>query len=169
MAMNNPPEEIAPIMIFPTSEDVQIPIKIYTKSKDVAIPRRATTGSAGYDLAANENIMLKSGESARVGTGFSLKIPENYCGHIFSRSGLSFNHGIWVCGGVSVIDSDYHQEVFIPLINVSPDPYEIRRFDRVAQLICRSTPQVDWIPETPHPQPEKGNGKRVGGFGSTGK
>ena len=42
---------------------------------DVALPARAHRGDAGLDLHAAEDVSLKPGERASVGTGIALAIP----------------------------------------------------------------------------------------------
>ena len=63
------------------------------------------------------------------------------------------------------IDADYRGEVMVLLVNLGGEPVEIRRGDRIAQLIVAPVAQaacreVEELPPT---------GRGTGGFGSTGR
>ena len=81
--------------------------EIKAKVGDLArVPLRATSGSAGFDLFANEDITLHVGEIFKVSTGVSLEIPEGFEGQVRSRSGLA-SKGVIVVNSPGTIDSDY--------------------------------------------------------------
>lgn len=131
--------------------------------------KRATDGSAGYDLYADESHYFSIGERKIVKTGISIGLSTQHIesfyefyGRIAPRSGMTLR-GFDV--GAGVIDSDYTGEIGVILINNSGKEQYINQGDRIAQLILEviMTPPViivDSITET----------KRGGaGFGSTGK
>ena len=94
----------------------------------------------------------------------TLNYPVNYFCVEFSRD-LSVSMVIMICSGAGVIDRDYRGNVGVILFNFGVDKFEVRRGDRVAQLICERifTPtllEVEQLDDT-----ERG----AGGFGSTGK
>lgn len=131
------------------------------------IPRRATEGSAGYDLCTciTEPVTIEPGERFVFPTGIALALPKNTAGMIYTRSGLGIKHGIHVTNGVGVIDWDYRGEVRVGLHNLSHDPYTVNPGDRIAQLILTPvlTPEVCEVEELD--ETDRGSG----GFGSTGK
>jgi dUTP pyrophosphatase len=124
-------------------------------------PLRATAGAAGYDLFACEDAMILPGDRELVNTGIIVAVPGMAYARVAPRSGMALR-GIDV--GAGVIDGDYRGAVQVLLINNSPQPYEVKAGDRVAQLIieCIITPRMyvaDCIEET---------ARGAGGFGSSG-
>ena len=67
-------------------------------------PKRATFGSAGWDIHAPEEITLKAGEVTTVTLDLKLWIPMEYYGKFFTRSSMAAAN-VEVMGGV--IDSDF--------------------------------------------------------------
>ena len=132
------------------------------------LPKRATEGSAGFDLfaALKEPIDISPGKICMIPTGIAISIDNpSYLGMICARSGLSVKHGITLANGVGIIDSDYRGEIFIGLHNISSKTYEITPNQRIAQLIIMPILYTG-ITETDHlNETERGQG----GFGSTGK
>lgn len=94
---------------------------------------QAKPGDAGYDITSNETKTVYGRDSRSFSTGLSVAIPEGYVGKVVSRSGLSFKHGIEV--GAGVIDSGYRGEIRIHLHNLGDRPVEIKKGDRIAQLL----------------------------------
>ena len=80
--------------------------------------------------------------------------------------GLSFNEGLAISNQVGVIDSDYVQEIFISLVNLSNSPKRIIHNQRIAQgeLVVHQSYRICEAVEKP-----EFTSNRVGGFGSTGK
>ena len=98
-------------------------------------------------------------------TGIILDIPEMHYVEVFSRSGNSIKRGLTLINSVGIIDEDYTQELFIPIINLSQERIIIRDGDRIAQgILKKSTPCL--IMETTERPKKESN--RNGGFGSTG-
>lgn len=129
-------------------------------------PTRASTGSAGYDLAAAEDVVIEPNTWKGVDTGIILQIPTTECyARIAPRSGLAFKRGIDVLAGV--IDSDYRDSIKVILMNHGPTPFTIKAGDRIAQFIIERvlTPNLVEIPHGHLTSTERG----TGGFGSTGK
>jgi dUTP pyrophosphatase len=129
------------------------------------LPAYATAGAAGMDVVAAEDVTLVPGARHAVATGFALAIPEGYEIQVRPRSGLALKHGITCLNTPGTIDSDYRGEVKVILANLGQEPFEVRRGERVAQLVPapvqRATlDEVDALDET-----QRG----AGGFGSTGR
>lgn len=143
---------------------------IYSKSGEE--PKKATTGSAGYDLKAflEEDIVLQPKSVTLVPTGVYFAIPSNFELQIRSRSGLALNHSIVVLNSPGTVDSDYRGEVKIILANLSDKEYCLRNGDRVAQAVISKLPDVD-IQLISENEFKSLNASERGesGFGSTGK
>jgi dUTP pyrophosphatase len=140
-----------------------MPLGIKKLSYDAILPTRGSDGSVGYDLYSNEDAIVPcQAGNALVGTGLAVRIPDGCYGRVAPRSGLAVKHCIDV--GAGVIDPDYTGEVKVVLFNRGFDNFEIKKGDRIAQLILERC-------ETPHV-------KEIGlleetlrgsdGFGSTG-
>jgi dUTP pyrophosphatase len=65
-----------------------------------------------------------------------------------------------------LIDSGYRDELKVLLINTdSSEPYEVRRGDRIAQLVIKSVEEVVWEEADELDETERGQG----GFGHSGR
>lgn len=125
-------------------------------------PVRTTQQAAGMDLRAAEYNSIEPGERKLISTQLQIMIPENHYGRIAPRSGISLNQQVDVCAGV--IDPDYRGEVKVLLHNHGKNPFNIKKGDRIAQLICEkiSTPIITEVASLP----SSTRGEK--GFGSSG-
>ena len=137
-------------------------LKFKLLSGDATLPTRATTGSAGLDLYASEETSISSGSRRVVKTDLSLAVPMGTYARIAPRSGLAFKHGIDVCAGV--VDSDYRGPLGVVLSNLSDKTFEIKKGDRIAQLIIEQIAILDPVEVDSLDSTTRGSG----GFGSTG-
>lgn len=114
-------------------------MKLRLLSDDAKIPTRATPWDAGADLYSVEDRTIYQGKRVLVRTGIALELADGYVGYVCPRSGLAWNHGITVLNAPGVIDSGYRGEIMVNLINLSdsPIPYEIKRGDKIAQLVIQ--------------------------------
>ena len=69
------------------------------------IPIRSTERSAGYDLFANEDIIIKAGDRALVHTGIACEMADNEYLAIVPRSGLALKKGITVLNTPGTVDA----------------------------------------------------------------
>ena len=135
-------------------------------AEGVPLPHRASSGSAGLDLAAavDASVVLTPGERCLVPTGFVIELPDGYEGQVRPRSGLAVRHGITCLNSPGTVDSDYRGEVKVLLINHGTEPFEVRRGDRIAQLVVAPVSPTVVTEVTELSETERGSG----GFGSTG-
>ena len=127
------------------------------------MPIKANRSDAGFDLYADENKTLFGQTRQTIKTGISLEMPDNLAGLIWPRSGLSVKHGIDVLAGV--IDAGYRGEIMVCLLNTCLDTIEIKRGDRIGQIIFQEVPVISL-----QLREELGSSQRgSNGFGSTGK
>ena len=137
------------------------PLFVKRLNKKAVIPKRATPGSAGYDLSSIENTIVPAYGKQIVKTGLAIKTPEGTYGRIAPRSGVAWKGHIDV--GAGVVDNDYRGEVGIILFNHSDKDYEIKELDKVAQLILERIATPDVIEVEDLDETIRGSG----GFGST--
>jgi dUTP pyrophosphatase len=139
-------------------------VRITRLSSAVALPSYATSGAAGFDLAASVAMTIQPGEVTLVPTGLVIETPPGHFLGIFARSSTPLKRGLMVANGVGVLDSDYcgpHDELKIQLLNATDAPIEVKAGDRLAQGIVLQSPRVEFE-ETEATAPSRG------GFGSTG-
>ena len=139
-------------------------------AQGLPLPGRATPCSAGMDLVAalheNQTVVLHPGDRFLIPTGLAMAIPEGFEGQVRPRSGLALKHGITVLNAPGTIDSDYRNEVKILLVNHGQAPFEIKRGDRIAQLLIAPVPEFEWLPSSAEDLGDTQRG--LGGYGSTG-
>lgn len=127
---------------------------------DDLIPAYQTSGSAGFDIAANEDIELRPMKRMLVSTGiFVHNMPADLELQIRPRSGNAFKHGITVLNSPGTIDQDYTLEVKVLLINLGEDTFRCKRGERIAQGVFKKFERAACIPVL--------SNERIGGFGST--
>lgn len=141
-------------------------IKIKRLYEDSVLPTRGTEKSAGLDLYAHlyDSAVICPGETAKIGAGIAVEIPDGYFGGIYARSGLSINKGIRPANCVGVIDSDYRGEISVAVHNDSQAWQIIKPGDRVAQLIIQPYIECEPVEAEALTDTERGSN----GFGSTG-
>lgn len=130
------------------------------------LPRYLSAGAAGADVVAavEAPLVLAPGERAAVPTGLALAIPEGFEVQVRPRSGLALRWGITLPNAPGTIDSDYRGEVKVLLANAGPEPFVVRRGDRIAQLVVAPVVHAEFEEVAELPRSQRGDG----GFGSTG-
>jgi len=103
-------------------------------------------------------------ERFAIPTGLKVAIPEGWEGQIRPRSGLALRQGLGMPNAPGTIDADYRGELKVLLINLGPDPIEITRGMRVAQMLVTPAPQVEVVLVDDLEDTQRGEA----GFGSTG-
>ena len=143
---------------------MQIPVR--RLDPELPLPVAQHEGDAGLDLLAREGAVLAPGGGrAAVPTGIALAIPAGYAGFVQPRSGLARKHGITCLNTPGLIDAGYRDEISVLLVNTDPtEPFEIKRGDRIAQLVIQRVERVEWHEVETLDNSERG----LGGWGSTG-
>jgi dUTP pyrophosphatase len=132
---------------------------------DLPLPAYAHPGDAGADLVTAVDVTLQPRERALVPTGIAMAVPEGYVALVHPRSGLAARHGLSIVNTPGTIDAGYRGEVKVLLVNLDPsEPIELRRGDRVAQLVIQRVEQAAFAEVEVLPESVRGGG----GYGSTG-
>jgi dUTP pyrophosphatase len=144
---------------------IDIRLQRLPHGEGLPVPSYATEGAAGLDVVAAEELTLAPGQRHAVATGFAIAIPHGYEVQVRPRSGLALKHGITCLNTPGTIDEDYRGEVKVILANLGTEPFEVRRGERIAQLVPAVVTkavfrEVETLTET---------SRGVGGFGSTGR
>lgn len=101
-----------------TTEDIK---SLY---EEIQLPKRATRGSAGYDIFSPVSFTLAPSETIKFPTGIRVQMEENWVLQCFPRSGLGFKYRLQLNNTVGIIDSDYYYSdneghIFVKLTNDS--------------------------------------------------
>ena len=151
------------------TQTVAIQVATLPHFDGLALPAYETALSAGMDVRAaipeDEPITLAPGQRHLTPTGLTIALPAGYEAQVRPRSGLALKHGITCLNTPGTIDHDYRGEVKVILANLGREPFEVRRGERIAQLVPAQVQkaafrEVEILGET-----ERG----AGGFGSTGR
>ena len=143
---------------------VQIKFKMAEGCADLA-PAKAHPDDAAFDLRSRIDAVVQPGRAALIPTGLFLELPEGYESQVRPRSGLALKHCITVLNSPGTIDAGYRGEIASILFNAGETPFEVRRGDRISQMVIAELADValeaaDTLTET---------GRGEGGFGSTGR
>jgi dUTP pyrophosphatase len=138
-----------------------VEIKIKKLRSDAKVPSYANPGDAGMDIYSVEDLILPPKHRAKIKTGISIELPKGYVSLVWDKSGVG-SKGIKVLGGV--LDSGYRGEYIIMLVNLSSENFEIKKGQKVAQILIQKveSPKIKVVDSLT--DSERG----AGGFGSSG-
>ena len=144
-----------------------VAIPVVRLDPSLPLPSYARVGDAGADLVAREDAKLAPrGGRALVPTGVAIALPPGYAGFVQPRSGLALRHGVTCLNTPGLIDCGYRDELRVLLVNTDPSEwYEVRRGDRIAQLVVQHVETVSFEVVDELPPSERG----TGGFGHSGR
>jgi dUTP pyrophosphatase len=129
------------------------------------IPQYASEAAAGMDITSAEELLLEPGKRHAFATGLAIEIPHGFEVQVRPRSGLAIKHGITCLNTPGTIDSDYRGEVKVILINLGEEPFQVRRGERIAQLVPAPVLRAHFSEARELEESVRGSG----GFGSTGR
>ncbi len=144
---------------------IEIELKRLPHGEGLSAPAYATEGAAGLDVVSAEKLTLEPGQRHAVATGFAIAIPPGFEVQVRPRSGLALKHGITCLNTPGTIDEDYRGEVKVILANLGDQPFEVRRGERIAQLVPAPVLKAGFREVEELSQTSRG----AGGFGSTGQ
>ena len=133
---------------------------------NVVLPKRATVGSAGYDIISPKSFILEPGESTKIATGLRVRMEPGWVLLILPKSGLGTKFRSQLDNTCGVIDSDYYfadNEGHI-IISMTNDSKSNKTMEVIAG---KAFAQAIFLPYG-ITEDDVAEGKRTGGFGSTG-
>ena len=140
-------------------------IEVTRLDPGLPLPSYQRVGDAGLDLYAAQDATIPAGARVVLGTGIAVAIPEGYAGFVTPRSGLAARLGMSIVNTPGVVDSGYRGEIKVILINHDTvDVIEVRRGDRIAQMLVVAVVAAELVEVDELPSSERGEG----GHGSTG-
>jgi dUTP pyrophosphatase len=137
-------------------------LQVKLLSENATFPTKGSPLSAGFDLSSAHDTVIKAGTRGLVKLDISIACPPGTYGRIAPRSGLAVKKGIDV--GAGVVDADYRGPVGVVLFNLGDEDFEVKKGDRIAQLILEQVCMVDAVQVEELDETVRG----AGGFGSTG-
>ncbi|MDT4893257.1 MAG: dUTP pyrophosphatase [Pseudonocardiales bacterium] len=143
------------------------PLRVLVQRLDggVALPAYALPGDAGADIVAAQDVIVEPGERAVLPTGIALAVPDGFAAFVHPRSGLAARAGLGLVNAPGTIDSGYRGELKVIVINHDPrERLELRRGERIAQLVFQRVERAQFIEVTELPASVRAGG----GHGSTG-
>ena len=151
-------------MTSPVSVGVR---RVRAHAQPLPLPRYETALAAGMDLRADieDALVLAPLGRALVPTGLALALPPGYEAQVRPRSGLALRHGLTLLNSPGTVDADYRGEVQVLLVNLSSEPFTLRRGERIAQLVVAPVTHASLVELDVLDTTERGEG----GFGSTGR
>ncbi|XP_073921991.1 deoxyuridine 5'-triphosphate nucleotidohydrolase, mitochondrial isoform X2 [Castor canadensis] len=130
------------------AEEGGMRLRFVRLSEHATAPTRGSSRAAGYDLYSAYDYTVPSMEKALVKTDIQIALPSGCYGRV-----------------AGVIDEDYRGNVGVILFNFGKEKFEVKKGDRIAQLICERI----FYPEIEEVQVLDDTERGSGGFGSTGK
>lgn len=147
------PDTISPVRAEPTASGLDLFAYSFDKLYDGA----NIVAEGVLKLYPMSRALINTGIAATAGVGYDLQIRP--------RSGLALKQGLTVLNTPGTLDASYRGTVGVILINLSKDDQEIRKGDRIAQLVV--CPVI--IPDVVEVEDLGETLRGAGGFGSTGK
>jgi dUTP pyrophosphatase len=148
---------------------VKVDIRQLPHGDGLALPAYQSAHAAGLDLLAAlpeaAPMMLAPGKHALIPTALTIALPPGYEAQVRPRSGLAAKHGVTVLNAPGTVDADYRGEISVLLINHGDAPFQIRRGERIAQMVIAPVTRAELIPAASLSATDRG----IGGFGSTGR
>lgn len=139
--------------------------KIYPL-KDRIAPSKAHADDAAIDLFIQNDTVIPPHTSAYLAAGATLDLKPGYAGLVFSRSSAPKNGAIVP---LTMIDPGYKGEFSTIAVNYTSEPLELKKGDRLGQLMLVPYFQFENEEEEGILKNNKGNRDPNAKFGSSGK
>ena len=114
-------------------------VKFKKFSSLACTPTKSTPGSSCFDVYSARDVLLGPGATNTVELDLGFKFSKKYVCRIYPKSGLSLKP---LFLGSGVIDSDYRGNISVILTNFSSWNVEIKKGDRIAQIIFLKKEEV---------------------------
>lgn len=138
-------------------------LRIKKFTEDAILPTRTHPTDAGLDLYSPIDATIHAFDFVKIDLGIGIALFEGTVGLILDRSSMG-SKGIGHLAGV--IDANYRGSIQVILTNTfRPSVYEIKRGDKIAQLIITAA----YTPEVLEVEEFESTDRGTKGFGSSGR
>lgn len=138
-----------------------VELKVKRLTDSAILPTKAHETDAGWDLYADNAVVIGPGETGMIDLGIAAEIPEGYFALIRDRSSMA-RKSLAVLGGV--VDSEYRGSIKVVLHNSGKSEFSVEPGDKIAQALILPVPTVKVVEVKSLSDSARGEG----GFGSTG-
>jgi dUTP pyrophosphatase len=109
----------------------------YVLESDNEEPKYHYDTDSGFDLRANEDVVLEPLERTLISTGMFINVPPRCEIQVRPKSGLAINRGLTVLNTPGTVDFGYTGEIKVIMINLDKNTQIIKKGDKIAQaVIC---------------------------------
>ena len=122
-------------------------VEIVKLDKELPTPKYAKFGDAGMDVYSRVEGVLQPGEQKIFGSGLKVAVPYGFELQVRPRSGLAAKHGVSVLNTPGTVDHGYRGELGVILMNHSKEPFEVKKGERIAQIVFESGKSNEFITE----------------------
>lgn len=132
--------------------------------KEISLPEYKTAGAAAMDCSVREDIVVPARSTVLVPLNVALKPPRGHFVLLAARSSLH-KRGLMMANGIGIGDEDFAgdgDEYRAALYNVTDIAVELKKGDRVVQMLILPVDRVEWN------EVDSLGEKERGGFGTTG-
>jgi dUTP pyrophosphatase len=169
-------------------------LQVYRITPRAEIPSFATEGSACFDLRvcvdADQRVTAYNPQNKKIDlpvkiyggsqlpafqlhpmhrvlvpTGLIFDVPQHHVLKVWIRSSMALKVGLTLANSTAIIDSDYTDQTYVMLQNLSDVVVTLQHGDRIAQAALE---QVQHYQLTEVHEPPQQKTSRIGGLGSTG-
>jgi dUTP pyrophosphatase len=146
----------------------EIKLMYHDDALETSNTNRATRGDAGLDLYCPGDLTVPPHGTLTIDLkiqceGLSDNDSRNVCYYLYPRSSIS-KTPLRLANSVGIIDSGYRGNIMAVVDNISDEPYQIQRGQRLFQICGRYLEPIHLTLVEELSDSERGNG----GFGSTG-
>jgi len=141
---------------------MELPIR--RVDKELPLPEYKTEGAAAMDCYVREDVTIAPKSIGYTTLNFALKPPAGHFIIMAARSSLH-KRGLMMANGIAIFDEDYcgdEDEYRVIFYNFTKEPVEVKRGERVTQIIVMPYDKVEWKEVEGLGAPTRG------GLGSTG-
>jgi dUTP pyrophosphatase len=155
------------LLLKPQNDEIKI--MYHDDALESSNRNRETRGDAGLDLYCPGDLLVPPNETVCIDfkiqcSGLSDTDDRNVCYYLYPRSSIS-KTSLRLANSVGIIDSGYRGNLMAMVDNISDEPYQIQKGQRLFQICGRYLEPIHLELVEELSESERGNN----GFGSTGR
>ena len=131
------------------------------------LPEYKTPGSVAFDVGSREDAVVPPRGIKLVPANLIICTPPGYMTMAAPRSSLPIKKGLTLANSVGILDQDHcgpDDELYLELLNLTDAPVEVKRGERLAQVIVVKIEKVDFEEAEKIEFPNRGDMGSTGGY-----